>query len=57
MIGTAHLPMLYIMAQMLEAALYRATAVVLLETRRIDPAYLAESSPTSIKTIGIQPLG
>lgn len=40
-----------------EAALYRATAVVLLETRRIDPAYLAESSPTSIKTIGIQPLG
>ncbi len=41
-----------------EAALYRATAVVLLETRRFDPAYIKETaSPTSIKTIGIQPLG
>lgn len=41
-----------------EAALYRATAVVLLETRRFDPAYIKEtSSPASIKTIGIQPLG
>lgn len=41
-----------------EAALYQATAVVLLETRRFDPAYIKETaSPTSIKTIGIQPLG
>ena len=41
-----------------EAALYRATAVVLLETRRFDPAYINEAaSPASIKTIGIIPLG
>ena len=40
-----------------EAALYRATAVVLLESRRYDPAFAAEESPASVKTIGIMPLG
>ena len=40
-----------------EAALYRATAVVLLESRRYDPAFAAEESPASVKTIGILPLG